>query len=683
MATNRKKLILEAGTYGILYVGDGATVKKYPLANMLSMGIHCPPAVLEICDCTGHMQLGGKKDAKFIAGRFIPIIRSLDPNGFYSDVVFFDGASNVQLAGQILAEHFPRMTCLKGVEHCVALLFTDLAKIDVVKDTIFRHNRMYQVFSSGVFHASHAIFRRQSKSFNNGREVGLLRATTVRMAGYFYAMMRALRCRDSLRATVTHSQWAKRSKKKKEVRAGNDVMDDTIWKRMYVLCKVVLPALLLLRIADRNSPGMDMLKYYVDEFLRSLSVHSSLLDDEELFPMDNFTMDCQLEQDQEHNGKEVKSIEKNDEDTTSVEEEGTTMTDDTGTTPIPKIDFLHKSDHSPDSDEGENFHCGDSVSSSESDSDDYSPNQFASSSFSGKILHLWGKREKDVVSDYALAGWMCCVLPSVRKDVREFMCIDNACDENRSGLVSIYRERVSNLVRKLFSHLPLPHKVERMVDSFWSEWKCFQLQLKPFDVPHIWEVGTVAEGKSHEWHDIHSLHRTEAFGFVACRTTSKALGIGSAERSWGDVKTLREGKRCNIGSGRLEKQAVCYTHSCLERARIFRDGKSTHKVDTREVEYGWEDMDKQFELQIDGWLRNEETDLLDLPKVSLPPIRIVKCWVEEWEEEAVMHRGNQLSEARFTKKYSGLHFLDPDYGELHVIQDHMRYINRKGWMLLA
>ena len=130
------------------------------------------------------------------------------------------------------------------------------------------------------------------------------------MAGYFYAMMRALRCRDSLRATVTHSQWAKRSKKKKEVRAGSDVMDDTIWKRMYVLCKVVLPALLLLRIADRNSPGMDMLKYYVDEFLRSLSVHSSLLDDEELFPMDNFTMDCQLEQDQEHNGKEVKSIEK-------------------------------------------------------------------------------------------------------------------------------------------------------------------------------------------------------------------------------------------------------------------------------------------------------------------------------------------------------------------------------------
>ena len=96
-----------------------------------------------------------------------------------------------------------------------------------------------------------------------------------------------------------------------------------------------------------------------------------------------------------------------------------------------------------------------------------------------------------------------------------------------------------------------------------------------------------------------------------------------------------------------------------------------------------EDMDKQFELQIDGWLRNEETDLLDLPKVTLPPIRIVKCWVEEWEEEAVMHRGNQLSEARFTKKYSGLHFLDPDYGELHVIQDHMRYINRKGWSVTS
>ena len=66
--------------------------------------------------------------------------------------------------------------------------------------------------------------------------------------------------------------------------------------------------------------------------------------------------------------------------------------------------------------------------SSDSDSSLDDPNGFASDSFSGKIIHLWGKREDDVVSDYAIAGWMCCVLPDVGKDVREFMCLDNACD---------------------------------------------------------------------------------------------------------------------------------------------------------------------------------------------------------------------------------------------------------------
>jgi hypothetical protein len=685
MDTNRSNLLLEAGTYGIAFVGDGATVKKLPLANMLSMGIHCPPAVLEICDCTGHMERGGIKDARYIAGRFIPVIKSLDPRGNLTDVVFFDGASNVQLAGQILAEHFPRMTCLKGVEHCVALLFSDLAKIDVVKDTILRQNRMYLVFSSGIFHASHAIFRGQSKSFNNGREIGLLRATPVRMAGYFYAMMRALRCRDSLRATVTHSEWAKRSKKKKEARAGSDVMDDTLWKRMYVLCKVVLPALLLLRLADRNSPGMDMLKYYVDEFLRSLAAHQPLLDDQELFPMEDFIMDSQLQLDQEYSGEEVPSKGKKSEEDPIPDDLASKKdkADSSGTTKIPKIKSLHKSwktffqdeDEDSDDDDYEQSDSGDS----DSESSVEKPQGFASSNFSGKMLHLWQKREDDVVSDFALAGWMCCVLPSVRRDVREFMCIDNACDENKSPMVSLYRERVSNLVRRLFSHLTLPHKVARMVDSFWTDWKAFHLKLKPYDDNGIWDVGTVAEGKSHEWHDIHSLHKTESFGFVACRTTSKALGIGSAERSWGDVKTLREGKRCNIGSGRLEKQAVCYTHSCLERARIFREGKSEHKVDPREVEHGWEDMDRKFELQIDGWLRNDDTDPIDLPKAQLPPTRVVKCWVEEWEEEQVMARGNQLMEARFSAKYTGLHFFDPDKEELHVIQDHMRYINRQGW----
>ena len=35
---------------------------------------------------------------------------------------------------------------------------------------------------------------------------------------------------------------------------------------------------------------------------------------------------------------------------------------------------------------------------------------------------------------------------------------------------------------------------------------------------------------------------TKVLVFVACRVTLKILGIGAAECSWGDVKTIKYGK---------------------------------------------------------------------------------------------------------------------------------------------
>jgi hypothetical protein len=40
------------------------------LVNMLAAGVHEPDGVLEIAECTGHIQGGGNKDAGFIAGFF-------------------------------------------------------------------------------------------------------------------------------------------------------------------------------------------------------------------------------------------------------------------------------------------------------------------------------------------------------------------------------------------------------------------------------------------------------------------------------------------------------------------------------------------------------------------------------------------------------------------------------------
>ena len=52
---------------------------------------------------------------------------------------------------------------------------------------------------------------------------------------------------------------------------------------------------------------------------------------------------------------------------------------------------------------------------------------------------------------------------------------------------------------------------------------------------------------------------TKVLGFISCRVTSKMLGIGSAERSWGDIKTIKQGKISAIGSDIYEKQIIVYT----------------------------------------------------------------------------------------------------------------------------
>ena len=44
----------------------------------------------------------------------------------------------------------------------------------------------------------------------------------------------------------------------------------------------------------------------------------------------------------------------------------------------------------------------------------------------------------------------------------------------------------------------------------------------------------------------------------------KVLGIGASERSWGDVKTIKSGKRSDISSDVSEKQSIFCTSACIE-----------------------------------------------------------------------------------------------------------------------
>ena len=84
---------------------------------------------------------------------------------------------------------------------------------------------------------------------------------------------------------------------------------------------------------------------------------------------------------------------------------------------------------------------------------------------------------------------------------------------------------------------------------FWTGNTEFYNKNGSFDADKfIWKIKDIRYGNSHLWHQKYSLPFTKVLGFVACIVISKVLGIGAADRSWGDVKKIKSGKRYDISS---------------------------------------------------------------------------------------------------------------------------------------
>jgi hypothetical protein len=208
MKKMKEDLLNDADVFGLTFFGDGATVKRMPLINILAAGVHNQSGVLEIVDCTAHVQAGGKKDAVYIANLFLPHLKTFETaKADTVDLVIFDGASNVQKAGDILAVHFPRLTVLHGAEHVVALFYQDLFEMPEF-DVLKRFNRsLYRCFGSGAMHLPYAVFQKHSKDHNKGRNIGLIRAADTRMGGHVISLMRTLRLKAPLLSTLTSAEF--------------------------------------------------------------------------------------------------------------------------------------------------------------------------------------------------------------------------------------------------------------------------------------------------------------------------------------------------------------------------------------------------------------------------------------------------------------------------------------------
>jgi hypothetical protein len=62
---NKANLHKFAEIFGLDFLGDGATIHRMALMNILAMSGACPPMTISIQDCTKHMVEGGKKDALY------------------------------------------------------------------------------------------------------------------------------------------------------------------------------------------------------------------------------------------------------------------------------------------------------------------------------------------------------------------------------------------------------------------------------------------------------------------------------------------------------------------------------------------------------------------------------------------------------------------------------------------
>ena len=115
MERNLSLIEKESDVFGLLFLGDGATISIIPLLKILISGKNIPVDELELIDCQGHLSYGRENDGTFICNRFIEHRRTNDPYKSIIDFVMFDGASNAQLAVKLLKTHIQRFQLCVGL----------------------------------------------------------------------------------------------------------------------------------------------------------------------------------------------------------------------------------------------------------------------------------------------------------------------------------------------------------------------------------------------------------------------------------------------------------------------------------------------------------------------------------------------------------------------------------------
>jgi hypothetical protein len=360
------------------------------------------------------------------------------------------------------------------------------------------------------------------------------------------------------------------------------------------IVRAVFPMLIVLRLADQKEPVMDKLFFYVRRMDLTLEKSKGILD----------------EMEKRTRGASWRSL------------------SDIRNHFDPNIDEADFVDDDEEMDES---------TDSESLADD------GTKSLGEKVVEIWLKRRDRLVTDFAIAGWLLSPIPEVYRD----------SSSNQTGE---HRDAVDRLLKKMMGSefAEDSDELAAIMNTFWEEFEQFKSKSGVFSRAYIWSETTnsdLSSGKSHVWHKKNSFFQTKILGRFACRVCSKIVGMGSAERNWGDVKHLKSEKRSHLSASATEKQATIFGVSCMRDAQIEREKLQSNGMEPYKF-WDEDDFDREF-------------DMLSGNGTSSSTKRILKCYFEPWEQEHIVKKDN-VSKAKFLQKYGGLEFNDIDHPEVHL-----------------
>lgn len=597
----------EASMYGMALIGDGATIRKMPLMNIISSSTSNPVCICDIVDNTNHLQQGIGKTGDTIAGDCLRVMVQLDPHYQLYDCVMFDGASNVVKAGQCIMQRFPKVTLIHGAEHVLNLFCKDVLCLSRIRHLLSKYRFIYSIFGSGMSHKAYSIFMKQSQVFNCGKKIGLIQAAHTRFGGYWYAFHRLLKLQHPLVATINTPEWVHdvTFNKKKGQKAKVEVLlhSESFWKEVRIMVELLFYVIKLLRFSDSNKPGMDKLYYYASLTTEYLDTRRHLLD------IDNVFQNSEIEE----NMEEFDDI-LDEEDLQGVDESKLLI------------------DHLP---------------------------------LGQQVKALWSRRLPKLQHEYSVVGWLLSVDPDVYNSARSF--------------TSDHVETLKVVGCRLL-HFEDEHKQNHHLSLLVEQFMSFRSQSgRPYSDPMVWSSPHCKEGNSHIWHYQYSRPWNRELSYVACRVTSKLLGIGSAERCWGDVKHLKSNKRSHLSATTAKQQSMIYGSYCLQKARIKRQARADI---TEEQDFASLDLFDDYTYFSDDMIDDKEVisklELVNAKKVARASTaqfvnncledafharRKFKCFTEPWERRALVDKDPTFKH-KLLKKFGGVRYVNPDIGPI-------------------